>query len=49
MIARFFSAMGFFGRGWRLAFAGGGLTVFVLLPATITALVTAGGSWATYH
>ena len=49
MIARFFSAMGFFGRGWRLAFAGGGLTVFVLLPATITALVTAGGSWAAYH
>jgi CysZ protein len=41
--------MGFFARGWRLAFAGGGLTAWVLTPALLTAAVTAGGTWATWH
>jgi CysZ protein len=49
MIARFFSGMGFFARGWRLAFAGGGLTVWVLMPALVAGVVTAGGTWATWH
>jgi CysZ protein len=49
MIARFFSGMGFFGRGWRLAFSGGGLTVWVLAPALVALGVTAAGSFAAYH
>jgi CysZ protein len=49
MIARFFAGMGFFGRGWRFAFARAPLLPWVVLPALITAVVTVGGAWAAAH
>lgn len=52
MIARFFRGMGYFGRGWRVAFGHGRVVPFVLLPAAITVVVAGGGAffvhqWAT--
>jgi CysZ protein len=49
MITRFFSAMGFFGRGWRFAFAERRLSPWVLMPALITTAVTVGGGAAAWH
>jgi CysZ protein len=37
--------MGYFGRGWRVAFGSGHVVPFVLLPALITVLVAGGGSY----
>jgi CysZ protein len=52
MITRFFRGMGYFGRGWRVAFGSGHVVPFVLLPALVTVAVAGGGSflawrWAT--
>jgi CysZ protein len=49
MIARFFRGMGYFGRGWRVAFGAGALAPWVLLPALITVVVAGGGTWLAYH
>jgi len=49
MIARFFRGMGYFGRGWRVAFGDGRVVPFVLLPAAVTALVAGGGSYFAYR
>ena len=49
MIARFFRGMGYFGRGWRVAFGERRVVPFVLLPAAITALVAGGGSYLAYR
>jgi CysZ protein len=49
MITRFFRGMGYFGRGWSTAFGAAGVTQWVLLPALITAIVSIGGTWLTYH
>jgi CysZ protein len=48
MIARFFRGMGYFGRGWRVAFGHGRVVPFVLLPALVTVLVAGGGTWLAY-
>jgi CysZ protein len=49
MIARFFRGMGYFGRGWRVAFGSGTVVPFVLLPALVTVAVAGGGSWFAYR
>lgn len=49
MIARFFRGMGYFGRGWRVAFGDRRVVPFVLLPAAVTALVAGGGSYVAYR
>lgn len=49
MIARFFRGMGYFGRGWRVAFGEGRVVPFVLLPAALTVAVAGGGSLWAYH
>ncbi|MGZ3438754.1 MAG: EI24 domain-containing protein [Polyangia bacterium] len=49
MIARFFRGMGYFGRGWRVAFGSGRVVPFVLLPALVTVVVAGGGSWLVYR
>jgi CysZ protein len=49
MIARFFRGMGYFGRGWRVAFGDGRVVPFVLLPAAVTVLVAGGGTWLAYR
>lgn len=49
MIARFFRGMGYFGRGWRVAFGDGRLVPFVLLPAAITVAVAGGGALVAYR
>ena len=49
MIARFFRGMGYFGRGWRVAFGHGRVVPFVLLPAAITVAVAGGGSFLAYR
>src|SRR5262245_27540652 len=49
MIARFFRGMGYFGRGWRVAFGDRRVVPFVLLPAAVTALVAGGGTYLAYH
>ena len=48
MIARFFRGMGYFGRGWRVAFGHGRVVPFVLLPAAVTVLVAGGGTYVAY-
>ena len=49
MIARFFRGMGYFGRGWRVAFGSGHVVPFVLLPALVTVVVAGGGSFLAYQ
>jgi CysZ protein len=49
MIARFFRGMGYFGRGWRVAFGQARVVPFVLLPAALTVAVAGGGSLYAYH
>ena len=49
MIARFLRGMGYFGRGWRVAFGDGRVVPFVLLPAALTVAVVAGGSGFVYR
>lgn len=49
MITRFFRGMGYFGRGWRVAFGTGALLPWVLLPALLTVVVSGGGAWLTWH
>jgi CysZ protein len=49
MIARFFRGMGYFGRGWRVAFGAGRVLPFVLLPALVTVAVAGGGSFVAYR
>jgi CysZ protein len=49
MIARFFRGMGYFGRGWRVAFGAGAVTPWVLLPALVTLVVAGGGTWLAYR
>lgn len=49
MITRFFRGMGFFGRGWRVAFGTAGLVPWVLMPAAVTTLVAGGGTWLTWR
>lgn len=49
MIARFFRGMGYFGRGWRVAFGQARLVPFVLLPAAITVAIAVVGALAAYH
>jgi CysZ protein len=49
MIARFFRGMGYFGRGWRVAFGSGRVVPFVLLPALVTVVVAGGGTWFAYR
>lgn len=49
MIARFFRGMGYFGRGWRVAFGHGRVVPFVLLPAAVTVAVAGGGSFLAYR
>ena len=49
MIARFFRGMGYFGRGWRVAFGQGHLLPFVLLPAALTVAIAGGGTLLAYH
>ncbi len=49
MIARFFRGMGYFGRGWRVAFGARPLVPFVLLPAGITVAVAGGGTLLAYR
>ncbi len=49
MIARFFRGMGYFGRGWRVAFGDGRVVPFVLLPAALTAAVAGGGTLLAYQ
>ncbi len=45
MITRFFRGMGYFGRGWRVAFGERRLAPWVLLPALVTTVVAGGGAW----
>lgn len=49
MIARFFRGMGYFGRGWRVAFGSGHVVPFVLLPALVTVAVAGGGSFLAWR
>lgn len=49
MIARFFRGMGYFGRGWRVAFGDGALVPWVLLPALLTIVVSGGGAWLAWR
>ena len=49
MIARFFRGMGYFGRGWRVAFGDGRVVPFVLLPAALTVAIAGGGSLLAYQ
>ena len=49
MIARFFRGMGYFGRGWRVAFGSGRVVPFVLLPALVTVAVAGGGTFFAYR
>lgn len=49
MIARFFRGMGYFGRGWRVAFGSRALVPWVLLPALFTVVVSGGGAWLAYR
>ncbi len=49
MIARFFRGMGYFGRGWRVAFGDGRLVPFVLLPAALTVAIAGGGTFLAYR
>jgi CysZ protein len=49
MIARFFRGMGYFGRGWRVAFGEAHVLPFVLLPALVTVLVAGGGTFFAYQ
>src|SRR5262245_38626586 len=49
MIARFFRGMGYFGRGWRVAFGHSRVVPFVLLPAAVTVVVAGGGTWFAYQ
>ena len=49
MIARFFRGMGYFGRGWRVAFGDGRVVPFVLLPAALTVAIAGGGSLFAYR
>jgi CysZ protein len=49
MITRFFRGMGYFGRGWRVAFGAGALVPWVLLPALLTVVVSGGGAWLTWR
>jgi CysZ protein len=49
MIARFFRGMGYFGRGFRVAFGQRRVLPFVLLPALVTVAVAGGGSLYAYH
>jgi CysZ protein len=49
MIARFFRGMGYFGRGWRVAFGHARVVPFVLLPAAVTVIIAGGGTWFAYH
>ncbi len=49
MIARFFRGMGYFGRGWRVAFGSGRVVPFVLLPALVTVAVAGGGTFFVYR
>jgi CysZ protein len=49
MIARFFRGMGYFGRGWRVAFGSGKVVPFVLLPALVTVAVAGGGTFFAYR
>ncbi|HEX9101243.1 MAG TPA: EI24 domain-containing protein, partial [Polyangia bacterium] len=44
MIARFFRGMGYFGRGWRVAFGSLRVLPFVLLPAALTFTVASLGA-----
>jgi CysZ protein len=41
--------MGYFGRGWRVAFGDGRVVPFVLLPAALTVAVAGGGSFFAYR
>ena len=49
MITRFFRGMGYFRRGWRVAFGAGQIVPFVLLPAVVTVAVAGGGSFIAYR
>jgi CysZ protein len=49
MIARFFSGMGYFGRGFAFAFGRRTLAPWVLLPALLTLVVTLGGAVFAWH
>jgi CysZ protein len=41
--------MGYFGRGWRVAFGHGRVVPFVLLPAALTVAVAGGGTFFAYR